>query len=180
MKRTSFVCVGSLLFALVTSFGYLWTYQHLDLMRSEVFLRERAASEQKLQESRGGGVRQLFASTMLERATLEQYFVHQEEVAGIVSRLEKLGAESGVVAEVSGIGIEGGSPSKLESGVRSVDITLQGVGTRAAAEDFLRRLELFPQVLSVKEVSLERLMNFETRGERWRLAASLRIGVIHQ
>lgn len=180
MKRTLILFSASLLFALIAGLGYVWSYQYLDLMRQEVFARESSVGLEKLQESRVESIRQLFAATSAEREVFGRYFVRQEEVAGVVSRLEKLGVENGVVAEVSGIGIENDASAESRGGkVRSVDITIQAVGSRAAAENYLKWVELFPYALSIKEVSLEKLLNTEGGGaDRWRMAASLRIGVI--
>lgn len=179
MKRSFLLAGSSIIFAFIAGAGYFSAYSYLDSKSIEVIAKEGGANEQKLQDSRAGSMRQLFASTVSEREILGKYFVRQEGVAGVVGRLERLGAESGVSVEVSGIGIEDGALSGAkDSMVRSVDITIQATGSRNAVENFLSRVELFPYVLSIKEASLEKLIYTEGRGESWRIAASLRIGVI--
>ncbi|HYF10324.1 MAG TPA: hypothetical protein VD967_01825 [Candidatus Paceibacterota bacterium] len=179
MNRASLISIASILFAAAAFAAYVSAYQYLDGMRDRIFARESGMSAERLRESRVESVRAIFAATSVEREALSRFFVRQEEVAGVVSRLEKLGAESGVAAEVSGIGIESESLASARGGkLRAVDITLQAVGTRAAAEAYLRRVELFPYALSLEEVSLEKLLFTETRDERWRLAVRLRIGAI--
>ena len=177
MNKTLLFCISSLVLVFVTVGGYVYAYKYLNNKLEKVLAMESGSSEKVSQESRQGVVHDLFVSTSADREDLAKYFVRQDEVAQIVERMERLGKEERVDVEVSGIGVGEQSVSDTPH-VYPVDITLQAQGSRLAVEAFLKRAEVFPAILFVKDMSLEKLQFVEGKEERWRLALNFRIGMI--
>ncbi len=127
--------------------------------------------ETKTQESaRVASAREALATLATDEASIQAYFIRQEDIVSFLERLESSGSSLGSVVEVVSVGAEPGGERP------HIRLSLKITGSFDAVMRTLGAIEYGPYDSAVTSVTLDTLPAENGPSGRWTAAATLTLG----
>ena len=156
-RRTKIIGFGSLAFALVALAGLvvcLWMLSHMD---AQFETRQNEVAARQAREHALASLERKVEETTAERAALQELVLADDAIADLLSLIETLGEEQGVLLQTQSVDVTAGTTKEFET----LRVTVLVTGTYDGVHHMLELLEHLPYQSTLTGITMTK----SARGE---------------